>query len=121
MKTCLSDCSDYRKGYYYKSTSPYYYTVCKDGKRANYDDLNLTKPYLTGASSDVTYEDCDDGSNANIGCLADCTIDPLWTCTDDTNMKSICIPKCGDGVLDSPLEVCDDLNRVNFDGCNDIC
>jgi cysteine-rich repeat protein len=31
------------------------------------------------------------------------------------------LPRCGDGIIDSWQESCDDGNRLNFDGCNNHC
>ena len=36
--------------------------------------------------------------------------------------RTDCSPaRCGDSILDAPLEVCDDGNTVNSDGCSDRC
>ena len=47
-------------------------------------------------------EECDDGNDAHdTGCLSDCTIDPLWECTeDDVSKLSTCNLKCGNGHYD---------------------
>jgi cysteine-rich repeat protein len=36
--------------------------------------------------------------------------------------RTDCSPaRCGDGILDAPLEICDDGNNVNDDGCSERC
>ena len=36
-------------------------------------------------------------------------------------MKSVCIPKCGNGIRDQDSEECDDGNRFGKDGCSNEC
>jgi fibro-slime domain-containing protein len=54
-------------------------------------------------------EECDDGTAENTGaygkCNPDCTLGP----------------RCGDGILDSDHEQCDDGNTVDGDGCSSTC
>jgi cysteine-rich repeat protein len=33
----------------------------------------------------------------------------------------LCEPKCGDGIIVSPIEPCDDGNTASGDGCSGIC
>lgn len=53
-------------------------------------------------------EICDEGSfnsdQPNAACRPDCTPG-----------------RCGDGILDTPLELCDDGNTLNNDGCSSLC
>lgn len=53
-------------------------------------------------------EECDDGAEngdrPNALCRPDCTSG-----------------RCGDGILDTPLELCDDGNRFSGDGCSLLC
>jgi cysteine-rich repeat protein len=53
-------------------------------------------------------ESCDDGVNNSMGPNAVCRTD----CT---------LARCGDGVLDTPLELCDDGNNLENDGCSALC
>lgn len=70
-------------------------------------------------------ETCDDGVDATSGlplgadgCSSDCTaIEPGFLCPAD---GGACVA-CGDGVLDAPLEACDDHNTLSGDGCNRRC
>ena len=39
----------------------------------------------------------------------------ITACGDDDK------PHCGDGVVDEPIEQCDDGNTDNFDGCSNDC
>ena len=58
----------------------------------------------------VASEGCDDANvEAGDGCASDCTVECGWECTEDSNGKSACVKKCGDGVLDLEYyEECDD-------------
>jgi len=33
----------------------------------------------------------------------------------------VCLPVCGDGIIISPKEECDDQNTKDLDGCNSSC
>lgn len=36
--------------------------------------------------------------------------------------RADCTPaRCGDGITDTPLEICDDGNNTNGDGCSSMC
>lgn len=71
--------------------------VCGDAVvRADILDVNATG-----------YESCDDGDtlDSGNGCSATCTITAV----------------CGDNVVQSLVEQCDDGNQVSFDGCSATC
>ena len=69
----------------------------------------------------------------NDGCTASCTVQPGWSCTENSSLTSICqqvtenSPKfsnffkvCGNGYV-TINEQCDDGNHDNGDGCNALC
>lgn len=64
-------------------------------------------PFCGNARLD-TGESCDEGSNntnkPNAYCRPDCTVG-----------------RCGDAIADTPLELCDDGNTFNGDGCSSQC
>jgi cysteine-rich repeat protein len=61
-------------------------------------------------------EACDDGNLVDgDGCSASCTVEPGWTCTDET-----CVTVCGDGLVRGD-ETCDDGNLADGDGCSASC
>ena len=55
-------------------------------------------------------------------CSSTCTIEVGWACPWDT-IKSIseCYPVCGNKIITSPQETCDDGNLCNGDGCSSGC
>jgi len=53
-------------------------------------------------------ESCDEGAKN--------TMTPNATCRTDCTAG-----RCGDRVLDTPLEICDDGNTANGDGCSSVC
>ena len=62
-------------------------------------------------------EKCDDGNNDDgDGCSATCTVEPNWSCKLQNDFSDLCVPKCGDGIVDDD-EQCDDGNQVPDDGC----
>jgi cysteine-rich repeat protein len=73
-------------------------------------------------------ETCDDGNMiAGDGCSSMCTTDPGYRCDDPTvPPHSAAAPdacqaaRCGDGFRVG-LEMCDDANSINGDGCSSTC
>jgi len=87
--------------------------VCANGQRC-VDNVCLTPvqvtelpPFCGNARRDAG-ESCDEGSNntdkPNAYCRRDCTFG-----------------RCGDRIVDTPLELCDDGNLTNGDGCSAQC
>jgi len=64
-------------------------------------------------------EECDVGGAYHPGCTDQCTIVEGWAC--DGSSPSTCWVVCGDGILVTPYESCDDGNTVSGDGCSDLC
>ena len=76
---------------------------------------------LCGNATVETGEQCDDGNlTAGDGCSATCTIEPGYSCTNQSGQPSVCTPVCGDGVKTAD-EQCDDGNTTNGDGCRANC
>jgi len=65
-------------------------------------------PYICGNAILEPGEQCDEGAQNSDGMNALCR----------TNCR---IAGCGDGILDTPLEICDDGNTRNGDGCSQVC
>lgn len=65
-------------------------------------------PPFCGNARPDTGEQCDLGAEnsdrPNAYCRPDCTLG-----------------RCGDGIIDTPLELCDDGNTLNNDGCSAAC
>lgn len=69
-------------------------------------------------------ETCDDGDkNDGVGCLSDCSGNMTgWYCIGGNQITpSTCSVKCGDLVIISPNENCDDGNVLASDGCSSVC
>lgn len=87
--------------------------ICDDGVNdGSYGgcslDCSFRPPYCGDGIADTTQgEDCDNG--VNDGSYGGCKIDCKWG------------PRCGDGVLQSAYEDCDDGNTNDGDGCNHNC
>lgn len=68
---------------------------------------------------------CDDGNMmSGDGCDNFCLVESGHTCVDDVNRLTWCaavFPGCGNGVPELPVEVCDDGNLVDSDGCASDC
>ena len=81
--------------------------TCVQGRCMTEAAPSLTLGFC-GDSIRQTGEECDDGQKnsaaPNTFCRPDCRIF-----------------RCGDGVVDPPLEACDDGNTVNGDGCSVLC
>jgi cysteine-rich repeat protein len=96
---------------------------CGDGERVQ-SNRSRVRPGFDRINA------CDDGNSAIYdGCSADCKIeaDLGWECADDTSAlgtvaspRSVCGPKCGDGMR-TENEECDDGNLLNRDGCSSTC
>jgi cysteine-rich repeat protein len=71
-----------------------------------------------GKMSTRNGETCDDGNLENgDGCSNQCTVEYMWSCTQNEGQLSVCTPiTCGNGKLD-PNEECDDFNFLDNDGC----
>src|SRR5207247_73680 len=70
-------------------------------------------------SPKVTYTFC---GNALLDPGELCDLGTQNSNTPGSVCRTDCSPaRCGDGILDAPLEVCDDGNTVNSDGCSDRC
>ncbi|MFC1611019.1 proprotein convertase P-domain-containing protein [Myxococcota bacterium] len=80
---------------------------------------DCTCPNCPDGTVDVAEgERCDDDNGtAGDGCSLDCDVEPDFKCSGE---PSICIPACGDGVLDSG-EACDDGDAQAGDGCDASC
>lgn len=66
-------------------------------------------------------EVCDDGDNAGgDGCNASCFEESGWSCVEAPDGTFIGCSRCGDGIVQTPIEGCDDRNAVAGDGC-DAC
>src|SRR3989344_1619783 len=75
---------------------------CDDGNNVQYDTcINCKRPFC-GDGYILSWEECDDRNNINgDGCYVDCK-----------NEKGI-TPKCGDKIIQSPNEWCDDGNLAD--------
>ncbi|CAI2382812.1 unnamed protein product [Moneuplotes crassus] len=68
--------------------------------------------------------ECDDGNLDNgDGCSKQCTVEDKYVCVVDKTMgdRSYCQLICGNGILDTDTEVCDDGNYGSGDGCESNC
>jgi cysteine-rich repeat protein len=122
---------------------------CDNGATNNSDTIanscraNCSLPICGDRVADLAFgEDCDDGRNGNNldGCGDGCERTPV--CGDNvTEFPELCdqgnqnndiipnrcrtnctLPVCGDSIVDTPSEVCDDgANHDDTDGCNDSC
>ncbi len=67
-------------------------------------------------------ETCDDGNtNAGDGCDSHCQIETKFDCANVPGAATVCVPACGDGIVQFSNfgEQCDDGNNVDGDGCTD--
>lgn len=94
-------------------------------------------PQRCGDGVQDSGEECDDGNHVDgDGCTKSCTVcgngsvDGTELCDDGAGNSDMdgatcrtdCRPaRCGDGVLSSPEEVCDDGNTIGGDGCRADC
>lgn len=73
----------------------------------------------------ISPENCDDGSNNGIGCALGCDSGSStgWSCTKGNySTASVCHVVCGDGLVISPEEKCDDgTNNGIGNGCSNNC
>jgi len=81
--------------------------LCVEGRCLTQAHIDLLPPFCGNARLDAG-ELCDEGfensNESNALCRRDCTQG-----------------RCGDGILDTPLERCDDGNGVDGDGCSSLC
>ncbi|CAE7559633.1 GAT1 [Symbiodinium natans] len=68
-------------------------------------------------------EGCDTGPVPSRGCdAATCQVRVGWTCARPEGQgMEVCSPVCGDGILVTPIEECDDMNLQPGDGCSPDC
>lgn len=74
-------------------------------------------------------ETCDDGdATGGDGCAADCRVEHGWVCEGEAGgggspsvPDSSCGARCGDGLLATPIEACDDGDPDDGDGCSGAC
>lgn len=68
-------------------------------------------------------EACDTGPIPSRGCdISTCQVRAGWTCERPAAPSmEVCTPICGDGVLITPIEECDDGNNQPGDGCSPDC
>ena len=67
----------------------------------------------------ATGEVCDDGDNdGGDGCNASCFEENGWSCVENGSGDFVGCSRCGDGIVQLPIEGCDDRNGVTGDGCN---
>ena len=121
---------------------------CDDGNHRDFDGCTATCELEVGFCGDGTIqellgEQCEPalhGTNLPYGCGADCRhisifcgdgqVDAGEQCdegvsnSDDPNAscrQSCSLASCGDGILDTNQEICDDGNRRAGDGCDRFC
>ena len=77
--------------------------------------LDTGPPAVCGDSRVTAPEMCDDGNETEgDGCDASCNVETGYSCVGE---PSVCAMSCGDGVVDSAFEECDDGANIDFDGC----
>ncbi len=88
--------------------------------------LNICVPPSCGdGKTNQVWERCDDGDIDNTNA---CNNQCQPTCSGDADCESgrcdqarqVCTPLCGNGYVDT-MEQCDDGNKVNNDGCTNMC
>eukprot|EP00435_Cladocopium_sp_Y103_P068641 s1255_g31.t3 len=89
--------------------------ICGDG-------LRVDRAFSATLAADKL-EGCDTGAIPSRGCdAATCQIRPGWTCARPSGPGAeVCTPVCGDGIVISPMEECDDNNILPGDGCSPDC
>ena len=103
---CNSNCSADETGW-----------TCTGGNVAN---ASTCTP-ICGDDREVATEGCDDGNTTSgDGCSSTCTVETGFTCSGGAYTPfpalDVCTEVCGDGKRVG-IEVCDDSNTVNNDGC----
>ena len=59
--------------------------------------------------------------SCSLGCI-NCTISTCHSCVNGSVLiNNVCLPLCGDGIVVTGLEACDDRNHINGDGCDSTC
>ncbi|CAJ1437050.1 unnamed protein product [Effrenium voratum] len=90
--------------------------ICGDG-------LRVDRAFSSTLAADKL-EACDTGPIPSRGCdISTCTVRAGWTCSRpaEGSSKEVCTPICGDGILMTPMEECDDNNNQPGDGCSPDC
>ncbi|CAE7214372.1 psiR [Symbiodinium sp. CCMP2592] len=88
--------------------------ICGDG-------LRVDRTYAPTLAADKL-EGCDTGPLPSRGCDASCQVRVGWRCARPQGQgEEVCVPVCGDGILSTPMEECDDMNLQSGDGCSPDC
>eukprot|EP01126_Amoeba_proteus_P056831 TRINITY_DN7198_c0_g2_i1.p1 TRINITY_DN7198_c0_g2~~TRINITY_DN7198_c0_g2_i1.p1 ORF type:complete len:701 (-),score=140.71 TRINITY_DN7198_c0_g2_i1:332-2209(-) len=100
---------------------------CNDTTCVN---CTITRGYYTTSECSFTtkcgdsivagQEMCDLGSTEGTGCH-NCTVSEGWKCNISVNQSSYCYTTCGDGLIATGWEDCDDNGTRNDDGCSSTC
>jgi len=94
---------------------------CDDGNLVNNDGCSsICKDEICGDNIKQTIEECDLGNNNGKPCSPAyggiCTY-----CSNTCEEITLTDGYCGDGILQSQYEECDDHNLINGDGCSSTC
>lgn len=128
--TGLEPCYDCGLGMYQPAWGSKSCESCQDGLGTN----SVGTVYITecvsvcGDYRKSLTEECDDGNSyPGDGCSDKCSIESTYKCTSEIGQKSTCGKVvCGDGKIESShdgnaVEVCDDNNTIDGDGCSSSC
>lgn len=123
LRTYTDYCvGSYIKEYYCKPNGfaglwSYY---CRGG--CSYGKCNIYTPVCGDGYREYReyYEECDSGVNNGVACTPSYGTYCTYCSTSCTSTK-VYGSYCGDGVVDSSYETCDDGNNANGDGCSSTC